>query len=161
MMNQITKTISYTIIFTIFLSFTQCKTQSVQKDIPFTVNEKTYFKWAGGKKGDQGLTIKIVGNFDTTNLAFSNIFFQNHKYKVVPEIRSNTFTLIGNRSSLKQDLNMSGNSIDEYGNKLPNLDKDFPFDLQKDEAVIEYSVSQQTFFFKVTGVKQLETVYYP
>ena len=160
-MNHITKTIGYIVLFALLLNFTNCKTQSIQQEAPFTIIEKSYFKWAGGKKGDQGTTIKLVGNFETTNLGFSNIYFQNYKYKVIPELRGNTFTLIGNRSSLKKDMNMSGNAIDEYGNTPPELDKEIPFDLQKDEAVIEYSINGQVYFHKVAGVKQLETVYYP
>ncbi|MCD6544503.1 MAG: hypothetical protein J7K34_08335 [Flavobacteriaceae bacterium] len=160
-MKQITKILTFTLLFAILLNLVQCQTQNVQKAVPFTVIEKSYFNWAGGKKGDQGTTIKIVGNFDTTSLAFSSIYFQNHKYEVVPEIKGKTFILIGNRSSLKKDMNMSGNATEEYGNTPPNLDKEIPFDLQKDEAVIEYSISGQVFFHKVAGIKQLETVYYP
>lgn len=161
MKNHITKAITSVLFIAIFLNFTQCKTQKMQNEAPFTINEKVWFKWAGGKKGTQGTTIKLVGNLESTSLYFSNIYFQNHKYNVVPEINGTKFTLIGNRSNLKEDLTMSGNSVDEYGNKPPKLDSDFPFDLQKDEAVIEYSINQQTYFYKVTGVKQLETVFYP
>jgi len=155
------KTISYFVFFVLILNFTNCKTQNVQQNVPFTITEKSYFNWAGGKKGTQGTTIKIVGNFDTTTLYFTKIYFQNHQYEVVPEINSNTFTLVGMRSNLKKDINMSGNAIDEYGNTPPTLDKEFPFDLLKDEAIIEYSTNQKTYFHKVTGIKQLETVYYP
>ena len=160
-MKLLSKTITYTLFFILLLNFTSCKTQNVKKEVPFTVTEKTYFNWAGGKKANQGITIKIAGTYETTNLYISNIYFQNQKFEVTPEINGNTFTLVGNISNLKQDMNMSGNSLDEYGNKPPKIEKDFPFDLKKDEAVIEYSISQQTYFFKVTGVKQLETVYYP
>ncbi len=160
-MNHIAKTITHIVFFTLLLNFTNCKTQSIQQEAPFTLVEKSYFKWAGGKKGDQGTTIKIVGNFETTSLGFSSIYFQNYKFKVIPEIKANTFTLIGNRSSLKEDINMSGNALDEYGNKPPKLDEKIPFDLQKDEAVIEYSINGQIYFHKIKGVKQLETVYYP
>ena len=160
-MKQITKLLTFTLFFAILFNLVQCQTQNVQKAVPFTVIEKSYFNWAGGKKGTQGTTIKIVGNYDTTSLAFSNIYFQNHKYKVVPEIKGKTFTLIGNRSSLKEDIKMSGNALDEYGNKPPKLNEEIPFDLQKDEAVIEYTVIGEPYFHKVKGVKQLETVYYP
>lgn len=161
MKNQMTKSIIYLLFFTLFLNFTSCKTQSIQQKAPFNITEKSYFKWVGGKKGNQGTTIKIVGNFETTSLGFSNIYFQNYKYKVVPEINGSSFTLIGSRSSYKKDMNMSGNAVDEYGNTPPKIDKYFPFDLQKDEAVIEYSINGQVYFQKVESVKQLETVYYP
>ena len=156
-----TKSIIYLFFFALFLNFTNCKTQNIQKEVPFSIIEKSYFKWAGGKKGNQGNTIKIVGNSETTILGFSNIYFQNYKYKVIPEFRGSTFTLIGNRSSYKKDMNMSGNSTEEYGNTPPKIDKDFPFELQKDEAVIEYSINGQVYFHKIKGVKQLKTIYYP
>ena len=161
MKNQITKSVIYFIFFTLFLNFTSCKTQNIQKEAPFNIIEKSYFKWAGGKKGNQGTTIKIVGEFETSSLDFSAVYFQNYHFKVVPEFRGSTFTLIGNRSSYKKDMNMSGNATEEYGNTPPKIDEDFPFDLQKDEAVIEYSINGQVYFSKVEGIKQLKTVYYP
>lgn len=149
-------------VFTIILSFAQCKTQNTGNEPPFKITEKTYFNWVGGKKGTQGFTVQIKGTFDTTILSFSKIYFQNNELTVVPEIYENTFTLIGSKTYLSdKGLTMSGNPVDEYGNQPPDLKKKIPFDLQKNEAVIEYSLSGKVFYYKVKNIKQLETVYYP
>ena len=161
-MKLLKKTSIYFIIVIIFLGFTQCKSQKAVQKAPFTITEKTYFYWVGGKKGSTGVNIKIVGNFDTTNLAFSSIYFQNREYKVVPEFRDKKFILIGRYETLnKKDIIMHQNPAQEFGNEPPMTEKKIPFDLQNDEAIIVYSINGKDFYYKVNGIKQLDTVYYP
>lgn len=161
-MNRLYKISIVLVIFIGLLSFTKCKTQNTQNTPPFKVTEKTYFNWAGGKKGSNGTTIKIAGTFSTTNLSFSKIYFQNREYDVVPEINGTEFSLVGKYTVLtKRENDMYSNSIDEYGNKAPIIEKKIPFDLQQDEAIIVYAISGKESYYKVKGVKQLETVSYP
>ncbi|MCK5638756.1 MAG: hypothetical protein KAH67_08595, partial [Flavobacteriaceae bacterium] len=61
----------------------------------------------------------------------------------------------------KRENDMYGNAIDEYGNEAPKIEKNIPFDLQKDEAIIVYAISGEEKYYKVKGIKQIETVYYP
>ena len=161
MLKKVTKTIIYSAFLVIFMNFIRCKSQKFQKKAPFTITEKTYFDWVGGQKGSQGTTINIIGEFKKNTPEFSSIYFQKHKYTIVPQIKGNTFSLTGNSSIFEQEMTMSDNNVDEYGNKPPKLDKDFPFNLQKNEAVIEYEIKGKTYFYTVTEIKQLETVYYP
>ena len=139
-----------------------CKNNVVQKKVPFSIDEKTYFYWVGGKKGTRGMTITITGVTQTLNLSFSKIFFQNREFEVVPQFSGNDFVLQATLSEfIPADVIMSGNPLDEYGNKPPQAGKSIPFELEKDEAVIMYGVSGLESYHKVTGVKQLETQYRP
>jgi len=161
-MKQINKLGIYSITLILILSFTNCKTQNVNQKVPFTITEKTYFYWVGGKKGSTGTKIVIKGVQKTTNVNFPTIFFQNHEYKLSTEINNSGFTLIGNFSELiKKDMNMYGDPVGEYGNEAPNIKKNIPFDLEKNEAVLVYSINGKDFYHKITEIKQLETVNYP
>ncbi len=161
-MNRLSKISIFLLGFMGILSLSQCKTQNTQDTAPFTITEKTYFNWAGGKKGSNGVNIKLAGTFSTTNLSFSKIYFQNREYGVVPEINGTKFSLVGTYTTLtKRENDMYGNAIDEYGNEAPKIEKNIPFDLQKDEAIIVYAISGEEKYYKVKGIKQIETVYYP
>jgi len=146
----------------ILFGFTQCKSQKVEEKVPFKITEKTYFYFAGGKKGTNGTKIKIVGNATSLNLNFSTIYFQNHEYKIIPEFKGEGFILVGNHTEItKNDLNMHQNTEREYGNEAPKFEKKIPFDLEKNEAVIVYRINGKDFYYKITDIKQLKTVYYP
>lgn len=150
------------LVVTASLSFTQCKTQNIDKKIPFSISEKTYFYWVGGKKGTNGTNIKIVGSYITTNVSFSKIYFQNHEYTLVTELNDEGFILSGNYSEFrKNDINMHQNAEKEYGNEAPKRENKIPFDIQNNEAIIVYSINGEEFYHKLTSVKQLDTVYYP
>lgn len=162
MMNKINKLSIFSIILVILISFTNCKTQNVNDEIPFTISEKTYLYWVSGKKGSSGTKIRFQGTKKTTNVEFPTIFFQNHEYKVSTEINSRGFVLIGNSSEqIKKDIYMHQDASREYGNEAPNTKKNIPFELQKNEAILVYSVNGKNFYHKITGIKQLETINYP
>lgn len=146
---------------TLFLGL-GCKTSSTHQKVPFSVEEKTCFQWVGGKPGSRGMTIKITGFSQTTNLSFSKIYFRNREFEVVPQFNGNDFVLEATVTEFSQpDLVMSKDPLDEYGNKPPEKKKDIPFELEDDQAVIQYAVSGRESYHKISGVKQLETVYRP
>ncbi len=155
-------TVKYLLVVIILFSFTKCKTQLVEKKAPFEILEKTYFYFVGGKKGTSGTTIKIVGKASTLNLGFTTIFFQNHEYKIIPEFKAEKFILIGSNTEIrKNDLNMHQDPAKEFGNKPPMTEKKIPFDLEKNEAILVYRVNGEDFYYKITEIKQLKTIYYP
>ena len=150
------------IAFFILALSSGCKTNTVQKKVPFSIDEKTYFHWVGGKQGTRGTTIRIKGYASTLNLSFSKIYFQNREFDVVPQFSGNDFVLEATFSEfIPPDKVMSSNPLDEYGNKPPQLGESIPFELEQDEAVIMYAVSGSESYVKVSGVKKLETQYRP
>ncbi len=157
---KITKAV---MVISLYFFVTSCKSTLTQKKIPFAIDEKSYYHWVGGKEGTRGTTITIRGYAQTLNLSFSKIYFQNHAYDVVPEFNGNDFVLSATRSELyKPDLVMSVDPADEYENQPPGASKSkIPFDLQNDEAVLEYSVSGRESFYKVSGINKLDTVNRP
>lgn len=161
-MKLVQKSGIYFLIFITLFAFTGCKTQNRTIKAPFTITEKTYFYWVGGKEGTSGTTIKIVGTFKTTNLEFSRIYFQNHEYKIVPEFKQSEFIVIGNRSDqLKENIIMHRDPSQEFGNKPPNSDKKIPFELEQNEAILVYAINGKDYYYKVESLKELATVTFP
>ncbi len=151
-------------LFSIVLSviFVGCKSQSLDTTVPFEIVEKSYFYWIGGKQGTEGTTIVLKGKTSSMNIAFSKIFFQNREYSVVPEFNSYGFTIKGNFSKFRsRDLVMDKDPAAEYGNTAPDQEKKIPFDLEDDEAILQYTVSGLEGYHKISGIKQLEKVYMP
>lgn len=161
-MNRTRKVVVIVMLFG-FISLIGCKSQSdLETSAPFTIEEKMYFYWVGGKQGTEGTTIRIEGSTTSLNLSFSKIYFQNHEYVVVPNYRGEYFILEGTQASFRQpEQVLSGNKYEEYGNQPPQIEKKIPFDLKDDEAIILYSVSGREGYHKVSNIKQLEKVYRP
>ncbi len=146
----------------ILILLSGCKSNVPQKKVPFSIDEKTYYHWVGGKQGTRGTTIRISGFAQTLNLSFSKIFFQNKEFEVVPQFSGTDFVLEATVSEfIPQDKIMSNDPLAEYGNVPPQVGKKIPFELEEDEAVIVYAVSGSDSYLKVTGIKQLETQYRP
>lgn len=156
------KSVNFVIICIFSLFLVSCKTKPLEYSAPFEIVEKSYFYWVGGKQGTQGTTIRIEGVTTSLNISFSKLFFQNREYDIVPEFTSNGFIIQGNYSEFRDnELVMDKDPAEEYGNQAGSADKDFPFDLKEDEAILLYSVNGREGYYKVSGFKQMDKVYRP
>ena len=159
-MKFIKQVVIFSVIVSFLMAFTLERNIISQKKAPFKINEKSYFYWVGGKKATNGFKIQLVGTFETRNLEFSTIYFHNRELKVVPQISTNGFTLVGGYTI----LNTKDVLAEEYNqNELnkENDSSDIPFELDEDEAVIVYQINGKDFYYKVKDIKKLETVFYP
>ncbi len=139
-----------------------CKTQSLETSAPFSIDEKVYFNWVGGKQGTHGTTVRFRGRSSSLNLSFSKIFFQNREYGVVPQFNSEGFLLESSFTEIREPVNIMGtNPVIENGNKPSNEKKNIPFDLEDDEAIILYSVNGREGYHKVSTIKKLDKEYRP
>ncbi len=154
------KKISLLIFLFSTIALTQCSQQKgvVQKNIPFTITEKTYQMWVGGKEGSSGTFLRIKGDIKPYGVQFMSVFFHQKEQKVNATFQDGTFTIESNFfNKEKDDMNMTGNPSGEYGNKVPAAkDTDFPFDLKNNEAVLYYHVNGKEYYYKVTDIKKLE-----
>ena len=145
------------LIIVLFLAI-GCKTQSIETSAPFSINEKVYFDWVGGKQGTQGTTIRLSGRTSSLNLSFSKIYFQNREYGVVPQFNSEGFLLEANFSEMREPVNIMGttSAIEDANKPATPEKKKIPFDIEDDEAIIVYSVNGRDGYHKVSGIKKLE-----
>lgn len=139
-----------------------CKSQSLETSAPFDINEKSYFYWESPKQGTEGTTIRIVGRTKSLNVSFSKLFFQNHEYGIVPEYRNDGFIIEGTFSKFgKEDKVMHIEGTAEYGNRASKTEKNIPFDLSDDEAILLYSVNGLEGYHKISGISKLDNVSIP
>ena len=153
------KKISLLILMISAFALSSCSQQKgvVQKNVPFTITEKTYQMWVGGKEGANGTFLRIKGDVKPSGIQFMSVFFHNREQKVNATFNDATFTIESNFFNKKDDMNMTGDPVGEYGNKVPtDKDKDFPFDLKDNEAVLYYHVNGKEYYYKVTDIKKLE-----
>ena len=159
-MNNFKSERKFIFLITVLFLAIGCKTQSLETSAPFSIDEKVYFDWVGGKQGTQGTTVRFRGKTSSLNISFSKIFFQNREYGVVPQFNSEGFLLEASFSEMTQPVDIMGtNPAIEKAIKPANEKKNIPFDLEDDEAIILYSVNGREGYHKVTEIKELDKEY--
>jgi len=144
----------------IFFGFAIHQNVYSQKKVPFTIVEKSYFYYVSGKKATNGFKIQIVGTFETTNLEFTTIYFQNRELKVVPNFHLDKFTIVGGYTTLSSK-DIYGDEIAISSEVVKKDGDDIPFELEDDQAVLVYQINGKDFYYKISDIEKLETVYYP
>jgi len=158
----IIKTIKLLPVIIIFVMMASCKTQSLENSAPFSIVEKSYFDWVGGKQGTQGTTIRIEGTTQSLNVSFSKVFFQEREYDIVPQFNGESFFIEGNFSEFRErEVIMDKDPAAEVGNKTSDTEKQFPFDLEEDQAILLYSVNGREGYYKISDLKKMDKVYRP
>ena len=83
------------------------------------------------------------------SIVLQKMYFRNQQSvvkEITPKIFEAYFTIIKN----PEDLIMDRNPAKEYGNKVPVISKS-KFDIQWNEAVLEYTKDRKTYFLKITN----------
>jgi len=146
----------------IFISFSHCSSaQKLQKKPSFNLGEVSFQKWiAGVQGGGSGYHMLIHVTSNKNNVTFDSIYFRGYKAKI--EIGKIAYTAqIKTEINLREDLIMSHEGPDEFGNKTPLKDPDFPFKLQLDECVISYIENHTTKYYKVENLVEKPKEEYP
>lgn len=154
--------LGFILIITILITFTHCSSaQKLQEKASFELGKVSYQKWiAGVQGGGSGYHMLIFVTSNKNNVTFDSIYFRGYKAKI--EIgKINYVANIKTEINQKEDLIMSNNGPDEFGNKTPLKDPDFPFKLQLDECVISYIENHTTKYYKVENLVEKPKEEYP
>ena len=162
-MNNFKSERKFIFLMTVLFLAIGCKTQSLETSAPFTINEKVYFDWVGGKQGTQGTTVRLRGKTSSLSISFSKIFFQNREYGVVPQFNSEGFLLEASFSEMTPPVDIMGTTPEiENVNKPPKERKKishltlkmmrplFSIQLMEEKAIIR--LPQLSSWIKNTGV---------
>lgn len=154
----------------ITLSFSQCTSTKHAMNISETFqivaseNPKAYFQhWVAGVRGcGSGTDIYIHKNLLEGKIADS-IFFQKRVSKLSRPTDQNEFYTAGFRRALNQlevqELETDG--ITQHVEEITNTEKEFPFDLKQNEAVISYKDNRKVKYLKLTDIVKKEMPMYP
>jgi hypothetical protein len=130
--------------FTLFLllCLTSCGSKKVTQSMSSSQFEKTeqpYFEeWSGGAPGSgNGVTLYFPASIlEGQTMLISRFTYPSTAY------------------------NMSADSKEEFGNRVPNYDG-IPFELANDKAVIAFEANGKMKYVKLENITQKETVAYP
>ncbi|MFV8365532.1 hypothetical protein [Flavobacterium sp. XS1P27] len=143
------KTIVLLFIIAISLTFCAMK-QEFQTDFPQEIQSAFYQKMKDGI--DSGGTYFYI-EFKkplAANIKLEKIYFLNQE-STIKGIDKNTFTARFYKENEKKDFILHKDASKEYGNKAPVIQKT-KFDLNPNEAVLEYKKDDKTQFFKITNL---------
>ena len=129
--------------------------QKSQSPHPFKVLEATYNNWAGGQPGVSGFHVSIL--LDTPDIELDTLYFRNRKTllkKIVNSSKNKWVATFVN--SPKKDRIIAADPLSEYGNLVPDLSLKIPFQLRKNEAVIQYLYRGENRYLKVSDMKKIK-----
>ena len=143
---------------------------------PFSINNPSYQQYAGGREeSGTGFILQFPVDLEAGNeVEFVEVFFRGHVLKAELEEQGENLRIICNyRDSdedKKPDIIMHSDPKMEVGNQPPGSiskkNKDFPFELEKDEAVIGYKnitadpQKSEITYFKISGIKTKPSLIY-
>jgi hypothetical protein len=164
-MKAVKQILGLLIMLVFMASFSQCSsTKKLQKISPITIGKVYIQKWvAGVQGGGSGLYIFIP--VSDASIKLDSVYFRGTATKLSVKYQNKNM-FIGNfinPSKQKHDIIMSGDSKEEYGNKLPisKEPKPIPFELKDDECVISYIDGKKTKYFKVGNIVEKQLIPYP
>jgi len=165
-MKSIRSIISLTILPFIMFSFSQCSSQKkLQDKAPVQLMEVYCQSWvAGVRGGGAGINIFIPTNLKTYNHnRLDSVYFRGKSAKL-QIIEDKTIVYVGRFISdvnRKQDLIMSSDKKEEYGNKMLKVEEEIPFELKDDECIVSYKVGARTKYFKIKNIVEKASIPYP
>ena len=162
MKKTIKKTALIILLSFIMTGFSQCSsTKKLQSKAPTEITEIYYQRWASGVR-DGGAGVDLFISTTSKNVQLDSVYFRGRISSL--ELQTETANLYKARFVItkeKFDIIMSNDSLAEYGNKLPDENKPFPFDLKDQECVISYKDGKKTKYFKIEGIKEGEVKHFP
>ncbi len=145
-----------------------CASQKkLETSTPFTIGPAICQEWVAGKEeSGSGEVIKItINEMAAEKVELQNIYFRGSMAKVIMEMEDKGMTASARFEKHKPDMIMHADSTKEVGNQPPKLKskdgKEFPFELQRDEAVLSYLEDDKVKYVKITGIVDKPARIYP
>ena len=150
----------------VVIMFSSCSSsQKLQEKIPFTINSTTSQKWvAGVEAGGSGTDVVIYATGISTTITLDSLYFRGKKGSIEAITYNENIhykARFKDVNMVKPDIIMHADPKKEFGNQPPPLQEKIPFELKEDEAILLYHVKGKAKYFKITGIKELETLFYP
>lgn len=145
----------FILMVAILFSFTQCSSAQklqLQEKTSFELGEVSFQKWIAGVQGGGSgyhFLINVVSN--KNNVVFDSVYFREYQAKI--EIGKIGYVAnIKTEINQREDIIMSNNGKEEYGNKSRLKTANFPFKLTENECVISYIENGITKYLKVKNL---------
>ncbi|MDV7186695.1 hypothetical protein R3X25_05325 [Lutibacter sp. TH_r2] len=135
----------------IFISIISCKSAEsiLTNKTPFKIEKATFSTWHGGVRGVSGYKLELKLN---KPYKLDSIYFRNQKGALELDKTKNVYTAV---------FTIRNKTRNPFGNKKPNNQKNIPFELKKDEAVISFQTNKGIQYYKITNVEEVEGKRFP
>ncbi|MEZ4792929.1 MAG: hypothetical protein R2783_05565 [Gelidibacter sp.] len=154
------------ILMTLLFLFTDCSTaQKLQKKAPITIENVYCQKWtAGVKGGGSGINLFIPVSAEMPQtIQLDSVYFRGKAAKL-EKTKAQNILYVGRLETnfnSKQNIIMSSDPNEEYGNEPPKLEKKIPFDLNDSECVVSFKEGGETKYFKIENITEKPSQNYP
>lgn len=133
----------------IIFSFYNCAKSSFENNTPFSISG-AFFKKLNNKT-------HIIINYTTKNkVEFKELFFRGEKNIIENNSKLEKTLLIPLKKIRKEnfDIQLHHNSKHEFGNKPPQKETQFPFNLKANEAILSYKEYGKIKYFKIKNIEK-------
>lgn len=148
----------------ILIGLTNCANgKKVQEETAAAIGQPFYTTWTGGvKTAGSGVNLYIPIEASLVDrVELDSVYFRGKKAKLESrrdESHTDSLWYVAYfRTAQKEkapDLIMHRDAKKEYGNKAPEILRDFPFQLEDDEAMLSYKKKGETGYLKISGIKR-------
>lgn len=126
---------------------------------PFKIAEAYYQNWVAGiEEGGSGINVHIVFEVLDADVEVQNIYFKNHILEAKGNVNEPNQFVGYLRNENKSEVIMDSDPFKEAQNSPK---KTYPFDLEINEAVVEYWYGAKKNYYKISGLSQKELIPYP
>jgi len=144
------------------LSMSKCSDKSLEENPPFKVDFAYAQKWvAGTQQGGSGINLAFTILDMEPDVTIDTVYYLTHKVSLETKPQSENMYFGYIAFKAKQDMVMSGEGTDEYGNPVPDVGSKHGYELTREQAVLQYKHNGKTYVTMVQGVVQKEQLNYP
>ncbi len=157
------------LLFTVpllLLSFSNCggaqksnQKMTFEQNPPFKITEAYYQNWvAGVEEGGSGTNIHIIFSEIDSDVSIQNIYFRHQMLEAKGNVNEpNKFVGYLKRDA-QRDVIMDSDPMKEAENTPV---KTFPFQLENNQAIIEYWFGGKKNYYKISNLEEKEMIPYP
>ncbi|MDO5972551.1 hypothetical protein [Flavivirga jejuensis] len=147
----------------LLIGYTQCaSTQKLENKLPLEIGDVYYQHWvAGVKGGGSGYNLFIPIQSNPKSIVLDSLYFKGQQVKL--ELKR-TSVFVGrfiSEANQKQDIIMSRDPLEEYGNSVPEPSKKTAFKLNDTECVVSYKKGDKTLYYKISNITKKTSTKYP
>lgn len=149
--------------FFLFGLYSCANSKKIKEEAPVSVQNPFYTITIVG--GDQIASVVElylpVSSEPHSSIVLDSVYFQRRIAKLqlrseeAPNVFVGKFEILSINDS-DSDMIMSKDPREEYGNKPPIVLRDFPFDLESNQAVVQYQEAGEVKYFKVFDIEKKE-----
>lgn len=139
----------------VVLCFSNCGSKQ-QRQMDFTQEiAQTYYQTQLVDEKQQVVRIYFYIEFKepiSEEFSLLKIYFRNKEAEIT-KVSDRKYLARFTHTVVREDLILDNQSTKEYGNKAPIITKG-KFELNKNEAILEYQKNNETFFFKLRRIDE-------